>query len=274
MFDTILLEMCILCAAGLLMSAIGFYRVVYFISIGYAFSICLMAIIAPLRFMDELTWVSILQNILFLWWGLRLGIFLVRREAKSSYRGEIAEVHKSSAQMGIPKRALIWVGVSVLYVLMYSPGLFMLLQFESALDSTSDYILPVIGLIIMAGGTVLESVADSQKSSFKKSQPRRFCDTGIYRLVRCPNYLGEILFWVGSFIIPIGVYSSPFQWMSVLIGLICIVLIMLGSTKRLEFSQDDRYGKDPEYQEYTKRVPVLIPWIPLYSLKKIKVFLE
>ena len=48
---------------------------------------------------------------------------------------------------------------------------------------------------------------------------------------------------------------------------------MIGSTKRLERKQDERYGSDPEYQRYVQTVPVLIPLVPLYSLKRWRIAL-
>jgi hypothetical protein len=49
---------------------------------------------------------------------------------------------------------------------------------------------------------------------------------------------------------------------------------MMGSTKRLERAQYDRYGQAPEYQKYIQTVPVLFPFIPIYTLKNIRVYLE
>ena len=57
-------------------------------------------------------------------------------------------------------------------------------------------------------------------------------------------------------------------------GLVCIVLIMIGSTKRLESSQNDRYGARDDFQQYTRTVPVLVPFVPIYSLRNVRVFLE
>ena len=59
-----------------------------------------------------------------------------------------------------------------------------------------------------------------------------------------------------------------------LIGLVCIVLIMMGSTKRLEKQQDGRYGEQLAYQKYAQSVPVLFPFVPIYSLKNVRVYLE
>jgi len=48
---------------------------------------------------------------------------------------------------------------------------------------------------------------------------------------------------------------------------------MLGSAKRLEEKQIARYGTQEAYQDYASSVPVLIPLVPLYSLKGLRVYL-
>jgi hypothetical protein len=48
---------------------------------------------------------------------------------------------------------------------------------------------------------------------------------------------------------------------------------MLGSTKRLEAQQDERYGDRLEYQTYVQTVPILIPFIPVYSFRTMRVYL-
>ena len=62
-------------ALALIVSALGFRRVVYFISIGYAFSISGMALIFPFLLRHNLTWVSFLQSALLFVWGVRSGRF-------------------------------------------------------------------------------------------------------------------------------------------------------------------------------------------------------
>ncbi len=71
---------------ALLITAVGFYRVVYFVSTGYAFSIMAMAVLTTLLLRQSLTWAALLQNLLLIVWGLRLGISLIRREFQPSYR--------------------------------------------------------------------------------------------------------------------------------------------------------------------------------------------
>ena len=71
------------------------------------------------------------------------------------------------------------------------------------------------------------------------------------------------MFWSGSWLLGAAFYTSLLRWGFALAGLICIVLIMVGSAKRLEASQGTRYGAQPEYQTYRQSVPVLFPFMEL-----------
>ena len=48
---------------------------------------------------------------------------------------------------------------------------------------------------------------------------------------------------------------------------------MLGSTKRLESQQNERYGNQPEYQAYVRTVPILVPVFPVYTFENLRVYL-
>ena len=60
------------------------------------------------------------------------------------------------------------------------------------------------------------------------------------------------------------------QWVMALIGYVGIVFVMFSGARRLEIRQNKNYGKDPEYQKYVKTVPILLPFVPLYSVEKYK----
>jgi steroid 5-alpha reductase family enzyme len=267
------IETSILFALAMIVSAGGFYRVVYFISIGYAASIAAMAVCAVTIFYQNLTVLSLLQSLLLAVYGLRLGTYLIRREFQPSYQKELESVRQRTVGVTFGKKILIWVGVSLLYVLMFSPCLFSLSSAQLT-ASPLYFAVKMAGVITMIGGLFLETLADKQKSDFKKRFPNKFCDVGLYRWVRCPNYLGEIIFWTGNWMMGLPFYTSILRWIAALIGLACIVLIMMGSTKRLESEQRQRYGNLPDYQEYLRTVPVLFPFVPLYTLKNIRVYLE
>ena len=263
----------VLFALALAISSLGFYRVVYFISIGYAFSIVAMAAAVVVAFRQDLTTAAVLQNLLLAFWGLRLGIFLVRRELQPAYRAQVAETYQRTAGLSFFIKVMIWITVSLLYVLMFSPSLFVTATPAVDRPASPGSLVQWLGLAIMVGALIMESLADRQKSAFKARHPRQFCDTGLYRWVRCPNYLGEILFWTGNWVAGLVFYTSPLRWLASLIGLICIVLIMLGSTKRLEEQQNQRYGDMPEYQEYVRSVPILVPYVRVFSFRNLRIYL-
>jgi steroid 5-alpha reductase family enzyme len=205
-------------------------------------------------------------------YGLRLGLFLIWREMKPDYRN-VHLKNDESRKMPIYKSIIIWMGVSILYSFMFLPDLLSLTTKNNNLSS-STIVLQMVGISIMLLGILLETISDFQKSAFKENYPKQFCNNGLFKIVRCPSYFGEILFWVGNWIMGMTFYTSIIRWIICLIGLVCIVLIMLGSTKRLEKAQLERYGNIPEFNTYIKTVPILIPFIPLYSLQKLRVYLE
>ena len=95
--------------------------------------------------------------------------------------------------------------------------------------------------------------------------PRR-----LFRLVRCPNYFGEMVFWTGVFVSGLNVYHTAAEWICAILGYVGIIYVMFGGARRLEIRQDKNYGNDPEYQRYKSTTPIMIPFLPIYSVKKHK----
>ena len=97
---------------------------------------------------------------------------------------------------------------------------FFRLQNGAATDTTA-----IVGTVIMALGILLESASDLTKNHYKKEHPHRFCDVGLFKIVRCPNYLGEVLIWTGAFVSGITALHGVFQWATAIFGWVCIVYI-------------------------------------------------
>lgn len=263
-------------ALALFTTLIGFQRVVYFISLGYAGSVAVLMGQALYRSGGKLPLIVMAQCLLLVLYGLRLGSFLLLRERLPSYRKELADVESRSGHIGSLRKLAIWIGVSILYVVMCSPATLNIERYlirQPDAGTVAPSISVLVGVLVMVGGLLLEAWADRQKESFKRQFPSRFCDVKLYRLVRCPNYLGETLFWLGNFVCGLSAYTELWHWAASVSGWVCITLVMIGSTKRLERKQDERYGSDPEYQRYVQTVPVLIPLVPLYSLKRWRIAL-
>ena len=250
---------------ALIVSAIGFKKYVWFISIGYGYAVAAIGVLLLCMFGGEADAGQIAVCVLFVLYGLRLGGFLTYRELKkASYNNKMKTEIKSGKGMSIIAKCGIWISAALLYACETSPVIFRL---ENG-NATDGWL--ITGVIIMAIGLITETSADVQKSKAKQVRPGRFVDTGLYRLVRCPNYLGEMTFWTGVFITGITSNAGALQWISALAGYIGIIYVMFGGARRLEMRQDRTYKDDPEYWAYKNKTPIMIPFIPLYSVEKYK----
>ncbi len=257
----------ILLAVCAVLCAVGFYKFVYFLSIGYGFAVAgggiAVLVMALVTGTEAPIWVLLIQAALFLAYGIRLSGFLLVREIKNAaYRKTLKEATGDDKKMPFFVLFTIWVCVAVLYTAQVSPMLFRVTN-----DST-DFILPVIGFAISIFGLILETVADNQKSAQKKLRPDMVATEGLYKICRCPNYLGEIVFWTGVFVSGISCYKTIGQWITAVIAYICIVYIMFNGAQRLEKRQMARYGNSEEYNNYANKTPIIIPLLPIYHLNK------
>lgn len=256
----------ILFIVSILISAIGWKKFIYFISIGYGFSIAGCAAAMAIVFLESLTLPSAILCLILFVYGCRLGGYLLLRERKSaSYRKVLAE---NTRDEGYPVGVTIaiWISCAFLYVAQVCPVASFLDNTASGIGTNSLWAW--LGAIVMTLGIVFESVADAQKSNAKKINPKRFVDTGLYRIVRCPNYFGEVITWTGCLLVCIGSCCTWWQWVISLCGYIGIVYIMFSGARRLEIRQNKSYGQDPEYQSYVKTTPILIPFLPIYSVER------
>ncbi|MBQ8201957.1 MAG: DUF1295 domain-containing protein [Clostridia bacterium] len=243
--------------------AVGFYKYVYFLSIGYGFAIAAGAVATAVIFAGRMDWVAALQMVLFIAYGARLSGFLLVRELKSaSFNKAMKSVMKPEKPLPIFVSVSIWVCVAILYTMQVSP------MFYRLYNSTADVTMPVIGAVISVLGLLLESAADKQKSEQKKKNPDMVATEGLYRIVRCPNYLGEIIFWTGVLVGAFTALQGAGQWIVAILAWVLIVFIMCNGAQRLEKRQMARYGKDKAYSDYANKTPIIFPFVPLYHLNK------
>ena len=207
----------------------------------------------------------ILLSLCLVAYGIRLGGFLLYRELKAaSFKKLFKEISGNDKPMPVFVKVSIWICVAAMYMTQVSPVFFRMLNGAKA--AVTGY----VGLAIMVVALIIESVSDSQKSAAKAKNPKRFCDSGLFKIVRCPNYFGEMLFWTGVLVSGIGALEGALQWTIAIIGYILIIYVMLSGAKRLEKRQNKNYGDDPEYQAYVAKTPIVIPLVPLKHLENVK----
>ena len=257
----------IILAVCALMCSVGFYRFYYFLSVGYGLAVFGAGCTILYLYGANASPITIIMSIIFILYGLRLSGYLLIREIKSAaYRKKIINtVNIKKAPFFL--KVVMWLCVSMMYVAQISP------VYYRAVNGGDCTVCAVSGGLIMLIGFIIETVADYQKNEAKKANPNRFCDSGLFKLVRCPNYFGEILFWSGVLISGFGTLQGS-QWILAIIGYSLITYVMLSGAKRLEHRQNDSYGKDSEYQKYANSTPILIPFIPVYHLQKYKFIVE
>lgn len=255
----------VLLVVSAVLCSVGFYKFVYFMSVGYGLSVAgiglTIFIIALIR--GNLTAAMAVLCFLAVVYGFRLGGFLAIREMKSAaYRKKLNE--QIEKPVPFPVKVVMWLFMAVLYVIQVCPIWY---RESTAPDAPTG--IAWVGAVIMCCGICIEALADKQKSDSKKKNPGQPAMTGLYKFCRCPNYFGEILFWTGVFVSGLNILQGA-QWIFAVLGYVTIFFIMVSGAQRLEKRQNKNYGSMKEYQEYVEKTPILFPFLPIYHLAKDK----
>lgn len=115
------------------------------------------------------------------------------------------------------------------------------------------------GAVLAAFGIVFETVGDAQITRFKKDPANagKVLDRGLWRYTRHPNYFGDIVTWVGLYLIavgaPLGVWALP--------GPLLLIFLLTRWSGGVTYER--RLTKTrPGYDDYQRRTSALIPWPP------------
>ncbi|XP_075559302.1 uncharacterized protein LOC142590758 isoform X2 [Dermacentor variabilis] len=193
-------------------------------------------------------------------WGVRLSTFLLFRIIKIGRDERFQEASKNIVRFAIFWTfQAVWVyTVSLPVIFVNSPR-----KAEPLTDATMTR-LDMAGTIVFVIGFLCEAMADAQKYSYRQntSNARHWCDVGLWKYSRHPNYFGEITLWWGIFLISTNVLRGA-EWVAVLSPLfITAIILFLSGVPLLENSADIRYGCMEEYQRYKRTTSPLVPLPP------------
>jgi len=198
-------------------------------------------------------------------WGLRLTFNFARKGGYSGvedYRWAVLRQSMNRWQFQLFNFFFIVLYQNALLVLITLPA-WTAYQHRSAPLGLLDVLLMIAFLASTAG----ETVADQQQWDFHRlkhqavaagRQPSsQFCQSGLFRYSRHPNFFFEQAQWWLFFGIGAAAAGSALQW--TVLGAVLLTGLFIGSTR---FTEQITLSKYPEYAEYQRRTSMLIPWFP------------
>jgi len=208
-------------------------------------------------------------------WAIRLTYNFARRGGYHwlPWKGEEDYRWAVLRQNPLFKKRINWILFGLFFISLYQNTLIWLFNlpvvvaWEGA-DQPLNW-LDFAAILLFLGLLVLEYIADQQQYDFQTEKYRRinagepltgeyaqgFCSTGLWRLVRHPNYAAEQGIWLSYYLFSVAATGRWLNWS--LTGGILLVLLFLGSS---DFSEKISSEKYPDYAGYQKKTPRFLPF--------------
>lgn len=209
-------------------------------------------------------------------WGARLTFNFARR---GGYSG--MEDYRWSVLRSRIASPWAWQAFNALFIVLFQVGVLVLLTMPLGrlAREPARPITPAFALLALLalGLLVWETVADGQQWRFHERKrmareasargekpeaeaaadlARGYCDSGLFRLSRHPNYFGELGFWWAIWLLCSEGAALP-HWS--VAGALALTAVFVGSTR---FTEELSAAKYPGYRQYQSRTPAFVPWLP------------
>jgi steroid 5-alpha reductase family enzyme len=166
---------------------------------------------------------------------------------------------------------VFWMAQAFWVILVSMPMLFVN---SSSVQKPNFSVYDIVTAILFGGGVLIEIVADIQKAMWVKAGRQGvFCDVGVWKYSRHPNYFGEIFQWwclfafsYSSSVNPKGGYADWLWWAGIVSPLFTMQILLnmqpTGICNAEGKNLKRYYDKCPErYAKYHKNTSILIPFI-------------
>ena len=235
--------------------------------------------IVPIIYVWDMTYLAdwnqrmVLMSILVTIWAVRLTYNFARRGAytwkfwagEEDYRWEVLRKRPGF------NKPFIWMLFNLFFICSYQNILIFLFTIPilTAVGDNSplnwiDYLLSFLFVLFV----LLEFVADNQQYVFQTEKHRRmkagealgdyekgFIDTGLWGIVRHPNYAMDQAIWLVFYFFSVNVTGEWLNWS--VAGCALLIILFKGSS---DFSEAISAEKYPAYSGYQKTVPRFIPF--------------
>lgn len=120
----------------------------------------------------------------------------------------------------------------------------------------------IVGAFFSLVAPIIQFIADKQMYDFRNDKQKtvKVINTGLWRFTRHPNYFGELLFWVGIYVMYFSFKMSLDLY--ILFPISMILLFVFISVPMMEKKLIVR----PGYKDYIKHVSMIIPFFPKKKL--------
>jgi steroid 5-alpha reductase family enzyme len=188
-------------------------------------------------------------------WAFRLGGFLLYRIQKTG-RDQRFDAWRNNfwllGRFWVLQAVTAWVVLLPLLLALNNPNI----------NLTA---LSCIGIVLWVFALAVEAVADIQKFRFTQNPKNKgkWIAEGLWSWSRHPNYFGEILVWVGTYLAVFSTLTGVERVIGLVSPLsIAAVLLFATGIPILEKQADKKWGKEAAYKEYKKRTSILVLWPP------------
>lgn len=216
-----------------------------------SYSACFIAVVSYfLIFEGVLSLGRIVLSLMVILWGIRLGGFLFYRIHKMGKDIRFDAFRNSKS--GFLK---FWILQSVSIWIIVLPVMIGL--------SKEWNVINIYPILLWTIGILIESVADWQKFSFRNRLQSNgaFIDYGLYKYVRHPNYLGEILIWISIFWF-VSPYLGGIEWFTLISPIwVIVLLVWISGIPLIELTNVHKYKDNKRFEAYFKRTWRLLPGI-------------
>ncbi len=244
---------------SLILNLIGFllgysFRSDKFTDISYALTFSAIAIFGLLR--SEMSTVQWIVTAVILLWAYRIGNYLFRRIKYFGSDKRFDEMRDDFFKFGgfwLLQALTVW-------LVMFPANL--LYGVNSSNNVTT---LTLIGVGISIFGIIFEAIADNQKFKFIKNENNKgkWISSGLWKYSRHPNYFGEIMMWIGVYLICIEwLDKSEVYLAAVGPATIILMLLFISGVPILEKNADKKWGNNKEFRIYRESTSILIPMPP------------